>query len=280
MPGHAKLVLRAIAGGLATAAVLKAHGLFTPHAVAAHGPFASPWLQVGLIYAELLLAAWFFAPGRLGLKWVVANLTFGSFLAVNCWQALEGQASCGCFGAVRASPWVMAAVDGAVLALLWLTRPPLHRQDLLADCKALSAALFAGLVVAATFATFVLTWFGSFERGVAWLRGDGYSVSPQLIDFGDGKPGMVREERVRIYNWTGRPLQVVGGTAGCSFVSTLDLPMTVAGENSVEVRLALRFPNVAGRFTHRAHLLVGTAELDVLPFQITGRTTVTSRDRD
>jgi hypothetical protein len=76
-------------------------------------------LAIGIELA--VVAAALFAP-RIG--WVLLALQYVVFLSVLAMQISAGSASCGCFGSkITIDPKVMAAIDGALLALLVATRP-------------------------------------------------------------------------------------------------------------------------------------------------------------
>ncbi len=58
------------------------------------------------------------------LAWPIVMAALAAFMAMLGVQMSEGATSCGCFGsALTVPPWVMMVVDGALLALLALSRP-------------------------------------------------------------------------------------------------------------------------------------------------------------
>jgi hypothetical protein len=82
---------------------------------------------------------------RFGWPAIVALFVFFEFVLAS--QLAAGAASCGCFGAtIKVSPYVMVAIDGALLAFLLATRPWRSlgtggSTKLLAAAIAISAAL-------------------------------------------------------------------------------------------------------------------------------------------
>lgn len=82
-------------------------------------------------------------PGRF---WPAAALLLVAFLVVLLTQVAAGASSCGCFGAtVPVPPWVMLAVDAALLVVLLLARPWRlargGRPDLVVGVAALAVAV-------------------------------------------------------------------------------------------------------------------------------------------
>src|SRR5437870_3759284 len=74
-------------------------------AVPQAGWFAEPTLQIVVAEFELALGL-FLLSGMFPFgAWVISFGTFAMFAGVSCFTGLNGESSCGCFGAVKASPW-------------------------------------------------------------------------------------------------------------------------------------------------------------------------------
>jgi hypothetical protein len=218
-----------------------------------------------------MVGLWFLIRGNLASKWVAAFCLFSIFASINLIQAWEGATECGCLGTVKASPWFMFGVDLASLTILTYSRPSLDsialKNELRDVVKHLMAPAIAGLVAG-------LFWlrYGSVDKAIAAIRGQSYSVEPELLDFGKAKASELRVVTVTVSNMSGEPLRIVGGQTDCSFVSIQDLPISVKAHDSSAIPVAIRFPIPAGRFTQRGKLFLGGRDLAAVHFQITGWT--------
>jgi hypothetical protein len=81
-------------------------------------------LAAAQVACELGVAAWLLAGVYARLVHRLALGLFGVFSMYTGWLALGGAPSCGCFGAVRVSPWLALALDLGVLAALIGFPPP------------------------------------------------------------------------------------------------------------------------------------------------------------
>ena len=107
---------------LLTAAVLKLAGR-NVSAVPQVGWYATPMAQIAAAEWELVLAIWLLSGAyRIG-AWLAALATFVTFAGISGYLGWIGVASCGCFGAIHASPWHAFAVDLVPLFLLGVFRP-------------------------------------------------------------------------------------------------------------------------------------------------------------
>jgi hypothetical protein len=255
---------------LLAAASLKVLGLAGFQTVPARGVFALPWVQVSIIYVEVLLGLWFLFAKNSALQWLAASTLFACFTTVNLFQGLQGEASCGCFGPIRANPWIVFGVDIAILGLLACFRPAFgrlgSRQDLRRYALLGSGLLvFIGVLLAG-----LHVGFGSWERLAASLRQESYSLSPSTVDFGSGEPGEIKEMDVVLTNWSDQPMRVVGATATCSFIAMGDYPVTVGPRQSCSLRIRVSFPSEPGRFDHEGLYYLDVDGLTVTHFQLTG----------
>src|SRR6266851_8878958 len=86
------------------------------------GWYATPMVQMAAVEWELVLGVWLLSGRyRIG-SWLTALGTFAMFGAVSGYLGWIGVATCGCFGAIKASPWYAFGVDVAVLAVLLVVR--------------------------------------------------------------------------------------------------------------------------------------------------------------
>jgi len=114
----ARIVVAAV---LLAAATLKAAQLVTEHAPGVH---FRRWVELMVVEYELLLAVWI-VSGR-GWKWArrVVMSTFVLFGGYSFYLGVSGAQECGCFGAVRVSPWWTFGLDAslAIVIVLWQPR--------------------------------------------------------------------------------------------------------------------------------------------------------------
>src|SRR5262249_28731315 len=107
---------------LLTAAGLKAHSLLTGANVY-ESLVPSPHLQIATIEMETLLGLWLLSGWAVRPAWAVALGVVGIMAAVSLSLALDGQASCGCFGKVEVHPWWTFGLDLAAVVALLIGRP-------------------------------------------------------------------------------------------------------------------------------------------------------------
>jgi len=178
-------ILRVTIGLLLLAAAgFKGYGL-----AAADGadPFSwtSPRLQLAAMEVETVLAVWLLS--RVGIRgaWGAAIVFFSITGAMSCYQAVEGQLSCGCFGRLMISPWITFVIDLAALAGLAFFRP--------VDGLAISVSWFRGVVQTLVGASGLLALLGVLfllvfddpAAALAELRGESITVAPAFSQVGD-----------------------------------------------------------------------------------------------
>jgi len=204
------------------AACLKVYGRGVDP-VASSGIFSAPAFQFLIVAFEIFLGVWLLSGlHRLG-AWLTVLVAFTGFAFVSFYQGWIGRASCGCFGKVAVHPWVTFTIDLAAVAALLLARPdltPLYRRR--ARIASVGARLFLVYsLLLACLALFGHYRYGSIDAALASLRKDRLSVSPALIDMGEGTPGETREASVEVAD---RPVRLIGGTSDCSCTVLGDLP--------------------------------------------------------
>jgi hypothetical protein len=69
-----------------------------------HGRLASASVQFAVLEWEIVLGLWLLSRRNPSWTWAAAVLTFLAFAGVSFHLGVIGQASCGCFGNLAASP--------------------------------------------------------------------------------------------------------------------------------------------------------------------------------
>ena len=119
-------VLRIVLGSiLIVAAGLKCYQLGSGP-VAESGLLTSRWFLILVVEFEFLFALCLLVGVCRHLVWMGAVACFAVFACVSCYKAVSGDASCGCFGAVRVSAWWTFCSDAVALLALLRLRPENH----------------------------------------------------------------------------------------------------------------------------------------------------------
>lgn len=259
---------------LLTAAGLKIYG-WSVSTVPPVGQFSSSEVQAAAIGWEMLLGVWLLCGTAAFGSWLAALGTFTLLAAISGYLGAIGQARCGCFGRIEASPWHAFAVDVAALLLLAVARPNRQGADTLSRVSMWRSASPAGyfiLGVSAIIAsaTGIGAWvYGSPEAALARLRGEALTVDRGFIDCGAGKPGETLEASIVVRNWTDHPVRIYGGTSDCSCVATKGLPLTIPAGGAAVVPVRMRVPqSVPGAFTRRAELITDCKEQPVIRLRL------------
>jgi len=183
------------------------------------GWFGTPMVQLAAAEWEIVLAVWSLS-GRYQIgAWLAALGTFLAFASVSGYLGAIGQSSCGCFGALAASPWYAFGVDVGAILLLVAFRPNIStlRRSTWAELRRpiLACAGF-GLGVIGLLASFMIGGtlaYGSPSAAMARLRGQHITVEPAYVELGTGQPGQVVETRITVHNWSDHPIRLIGGAA-------------------------------------------------------------------
>ncbi|MEO2088913.1 MAG: DUF1573 domain-containing protein [Gemmataceae bacterium] len=217
---------------------------------AQYGWLLTPTVQTAAVAWEVILGGWLLTSvtpsplrgggrgvGSPSLPWFLAVLTFLAFATVSGYLGLIGQANCGCFGLIQASPWAAFTVDLVALGLLALGRPAK-----IVDTLRVPIGLIGVIAALALLAGLGTLAFGSLDAAIAKLRGEPLGVSPAVLDFGTGKPGESLSTSVTVRNFTTDPVRLIGGTSDCSCLVTQDLPVTIPPGESVSIAVKLKVP--------------------------------------
>jgi hypothetical protein len=229
--------------------------------VARVGVFASPGFQTLVIQFELVLGLWLLSGKWLAGAWLTSVATFSVFASFSCYSGLIGQATCGCFGTIHASPWWAFGIDVGILISLAFVRPdPRGWLEMTAEERSMRLRTVV-CFLASVAATLCLLWggasliFGSVPAVLAHFRGETITVIPSLLDVGRGLVGELRSAQIEIKNWSDKPVRVVGGTSDCSCGTTSGLPIEIAPGQTRPLSVSVRFPPSEGIFTRTAMLL-------------------------
>ncbi len=255
---------------LLVAAGLKLYGL-SVSPLPSVGWLSVPGVQLAVVAAEFVVGGWLLSGVAKPLAWLAAVVLFTTFAIVSGYLGVIGQARCGCFGAIEASPWAAFGVDVAALLALAVARPSraAWRSASVGWVGVRTAKLVGGaaavLAVLAASGTLV---FGSLSAALAKLRGESLSA-PAYVDFGAAKPGDKLEQLVAVRNWTARPVRLIGGTSDCSCVTTSAMPLSVPPGEAITLAIYLKVPaSSPGDFTRLATLSTDCERQRTITFRL------------
>lgn len=261
-----RLVQTAVGLLLLAAAGLKLYGLNV-------SPFAQyGWLQSDIVQStavvwEVLLGLLLLSRAQRFFAWLLAVLTFGAFAGVSGYLGWIGQATCGCFGLIQASPWWAFAVNVSVLLALALVRPRVEMVRPTGTHSERTGWATVGILMSliAVIGVVAIWQYGSVTAVVAAVRGEPLTIHPIVIDLGEGPRGRRLIGQVSVTNHSSRPVRLVGGTTDCACVTTEDLPVTVPAGGQVDIRVRVtvsaEYPGVA---TQRALIWTDAVEQPTL----------------
>lgn len=265
-------VVRLVLGGLLlTTAALKLIDP-SPDTFSALELLSSPRWQMAAIEVEALLGAWLLTGAFPLLLWLAALLCFALLASVSLYLGIEGQSSCGCFGAkLPVSPWYAMGLDFAALTALIGWRPHQgYRSDSATMRRILAVAAGTGVILALGFGG--LTWmYGSPYEGLWHVRGESITLEPIVSLVGDGLLGEEHTFNIQLTNHRDRPIKVIGGTANCSCLATNDLPIIVQQKESRSITVRMNFRGNPGRFRHSFVLYTDEEEQATVAAWFTGR---------
>jgi hypothetical protein len=236
---------------------------------------SSPRWRMAAIEAEALLGIWLLAGTFSRLLWLAALVGCSILASMSLYLGLEGQSSCGCFGAkVKVSPGYALALDLAVVtSLVWWR--PFRKQGADAPPPAILRRVFAVVAGAAVLLAigFVgLAWlFGSPSETILHLRGESITVEPSVVQVGEGVAGEQRTLTIQLSNHGNRPVTILGGTTNCSCITTSDLPIIVPPKKFRSITIQIIFRGDRGRFQHSFVLYTNDERQSTITVGFVGR---------
>jgi hypothetical protein len=221
------------------------------------GWLSLPSVQLAVVAAELIFGSCLIFDIARPLTWLAALGMFSIFAVVSGYLGYIGQASCGCFGTIKASPWAAFGVDVAAVVALLFTIPKREswRAGDVSPLILRGASLLGGTAAILSLLALGSTLtFGSVSAGLAKLRGESLGA-PNYVDFGSAKPGDKLEQQIEVRNWSDQPVRLIGGTSDCSCVTTSTMPLTIPAGEFISVAIHLKVPSSdAGAFTRTAEI--------------------------
>jgi hypothetical protein len=242
------------------------------HFLAGASELTPAWLDPVLVLYEAALGLGLLFARRPARLWPLTVATFAVFVGFNFRAIWIGQASCGCFGAVKVSPWGALVLDLGALALLtvWACRDRETRALRTSAPDAGGFLLSFGLAVG-LFLGVVSIGFGSVAGARASLRGDEVFLDPPLVDLGTVPAGEVSEKLLTVFNAGRGDVRVLGGTSNCACTLIRDLPVTIPPGQSVSLRISVKTPPSTGAFQFQAILWTDSSINETVPVHVRGR---------
>lgn len=108
-------------------------------------------------------------------------------------------------------------------------------------------------------------FFGSFGAVAAYLNGESFYLSPRLVELGDREPNTAEYVTFRLQNLTSKEISVVGEKSGCTCATTVNLPLTVAPRETVELKMRVALPVYDSKYDQTVNFMVATGDKLHLP---------------
>lgn len=210
----------------------------------------------------------------------MAVLCFACFAGVSLVKAVQGRATCGCFGSVEVSPTYTFVLDVvAVLALLWFRPTPGGRFDARSLLRRVRNLLVPAALTAVPIVVFVawsLLRFGSVAWGWAYVEGAAVVPEAGTVHAGDVVAGMETVVCFRLRNLAATPVRVVGAQASCGCVAVDDLPLALPPGESADLSIRFTPPARDVGKTIRHYVLLAL-DVDHPPVSLWAKARVASR---
>jgi hypothetical protein len=171
--------VRYVAGGLLVAAAL--FKAVVPEADSTGSIRMRPFPRIGYVAMEGAVGVWIIIGRSVVLQHLVSTVAYLVFATIVCFRAISGEGTCGCFGAVRVSPWLMFVVDSTAAVFLIGTFP--NRVSETGRSQLGSGALVPPITC------------GVLLSCVAWINQPGLINSGTTSSFTDGQVVFVEPER-------------------------------------------------------------------------------------
>lgn len=220
----------------------------------ATGLIGSPAVQTAAIVWEFGLGFWLLSGVMKPLAWTLSIATFLAFCLLSLSAGIAGQASCGCLGAVHASPWILFCVDIAIIGLLTAGRARNVEWKKTAHSGLAQRAGLTLFVMAAVIFSAII-WTGSPDAALSRLRGERLVVTTPSLDLGAGLVGDRLEAVATARNYSSAAINIVGGATGCTCISTEGLPVTIPPNGQGNVSIILAIPSATPGRSNRVVVL-------------------------
>lgn len=224
---------------------------------------------------EFILGLWLVSGLRARACRRAALLAFAALFCVAVYLGVVGRATRGCLGRVEMPPWIMAAVDLAILAALWRISPsdaaPAGASDGAHPLAAwLRFAIPCVLAAAAVVGGTAYIGFGSFSEMARVLSGREITAAPSSVDVGAAWEPEKRDVVFQLTNHSRSSIRVVGGTSNRWCDSTRDLPVFVASGGCGEIKVAVTFRKPFGPFRRRVTFYTDSREQPTVNVDVRG----------
>ncbi len=268
-----RIVQLALGGLLLGAAGLKLYGQ-SVSALPSVGLFAAPSVQFAAVLWELCLGmALIVGIGR-SVLWFLSVGTFAVFAGISGYLGWQGVADCGCFGAIKTSPWWTLTLDLAVLLLLICSHPTSFASQLSTLLhqwqRWVPAAIAVSTVVLLTYR------YDGLNYMQAVMHDEPLLVHPSIIAAGDVTAGNRVEYHFSVTNRTTRPVRLLGAPSTCRCMVAEGLPAEIAPGESHRLTVRVYFGEKPGLFDQRFQLYLEDSAL----FRVTCRVTAKVLPRD
>ena len=257
---------------LLAASALKVWGL-NVSPFAQYGTFLTPTVQSVALAGEIVLGAWLLSGLSRFVAWLAAVVAFATFAGISGYLGIVGQSSCGCFGAIKASPWAAFTLDIAVLVLLATGKPKWTSWHY--DCSLANRWCGGAAAVMVVLWLVALAFYGSTSAALAKLRNEHVSVEPGFVDLGEGKPFESRAASIDLINRTRSPIRIVGTNLGCACSLINALPLHLPPNERVTVGIRMNSPEGPGRFARIITLTTDDRVQPLVAIQVSGSVVMT-----
>jgi hypothetical protein len=218
---------------LSSAAVLKIYQVESIDQSSLIDRWLHSWISVtSLATIEFIIAAWLISGIFPTVARYVSIILFSTFSVVSITKALDGEVSCGCFGVVTISPWIMAVVD-IILVIAMITSHPVSSKSLLRSIVAVGLILLAA----------VLLLIQLSAEKVAIV------VNPSNINFGRLRQAERHEVLINISNKSSNDIVLSHFSTSCPCASIVHETSRIRAGETVEGMVVLdltREPNFRG----------------------------------
>ena len=263
-----RIVQLTLGGLLLSAAGLKLYGQ-SVSALPLVGWFATPGVQFVAVLWELGLGLALIVGRERAVLWLLSVGTFSVFAIISAYLGWQGVASCGCFGAIKASPWWTLTLDMSVLLILVFSRPlnvGHEMSGLLVRWRSWAPAAIAVPTVC------LLMWkYDGLDYLQAVMRDEPLRVHPSVIAAGDVTAGNSVEYSFQVTNRTTRTIRLLGAPSTCRCLVAAGLPAEIAPRESHSLTVRVYFGEKPGLFDQQFQLYLEDSALFRVPCRVTAR---------